>query len=80
MKVVIVLLEALVLVLVRTKIICTELTIDTNHNNSNSCCSTTAIATINTNISNYGNNGSHNRISTYTKISKKKLVLVVITA
>ena len=41
MKVVIVLLAALVLVLVRTTIICNELNIDTNHNNNNSCYSTT---------------------------------------
>ena len=74
MKVVIVLLGALVLVLVRTTIICTELNIDINHDNNNSCCSTTMIATINTNISKYGkSNGSHNRSSTHTKIYKKKV-------
>ena len=70
----IVLLAALVLVLVRTTIICHELNIDTNHNNKNSYCSTTTIATINTNTSNYGNStGSHNRISTHTKIYKKRV-------
>ena len=80
-KNVIVLLAALVLVPVRTTIICTELNIDTNHNNNNRCCSTATIATINTNISNYGNNnGSKNRISTHTKIYLKRLVLVEITA
>ena len=47
MKVVIVLLPALVLVLVRTTMTCNELYIDTNHSNSNSCCSATTIATIN---------------------------------
>ena len=77
----VVLLAALVLVLVRTTIICNELNIDTNHNNDNSCCSAATIATINTNIHNYGNNnGSHNRISAHTKIDFNKNVLVVITA
>ena len=81
MKVIIVLLAALVIVRARTTIICTELNIDTNHNNNNSCCSATTSATIDTNISNYGNNnGSHNRISTHTRIYKKESVLVVITA
>ena len=55
MKVVLVLLAALVLVLVRTTIICNELNIDIHHSNNNSCCSTTTTATINTTISKYGN-------------------------
>ena len=38
MKVVIVLLAALVLELVRTTIICTELDFDTNHNNNSNIC------------------------------------------
>ena len=81
MKVVIVLLAALVPVRVRSTILCSELNIDTNHSNNNSCCSTTTTATINTHIRNYGNsNGSHNRISTHTKIYKKQLVIVVIKA
>ena len=69
-KVVIVSLAALVLVLVRTTITCgNKLNIDTNHNNSNSCGSTTPIATINANTSKYGNrNGSHNRSSSHTNI------------
>ena len=80
MKVIIVLLAALVLVLVRTTIICNGLNIDTTHNNNNSCCSTTTIATIHTNIRNYGNmHGSQNRISTNTKIYEE-IVLVAITA
>ena len=49
-KVVIVVLPALILIVIRATIICSNiLNIDTNHNNSNSCSSTTTIATINTN-------------------------------
>ena len=80
MKAVLKMLAALLLARVRTTIICNELNIDTNHNNDNSCCSAATIATINTNIHNYGNNnGSHNRISTHTKIHFNNM-LVVITA
>ena len=66
MKVVIVVLAALILVAMRTTIVCS---IDTNHDNSNRCSSTTTIATMNTYIRNYGSsNGRNNRISTHTNI------------
>ena len=82
MKVVIVLLAALVLVLVRTTIICgSKLNIDTNPSNRNSCGSTTTIATININVNNHEiSSGSHNRVSTHTNIDKKMLVIVLRTA
>ena len=80
-KVVIVLLATLVLVLVRTTIVCIELNIDTYHNNKHSYCSTTTIATINTNISNHGNNnGSLVGLVLILRCILKKLVIVVVLA
>ena len=82
MKVVIVVLAALILVVLRTTILCSgKLNIHTNHNTSNGCSSTTTIATINTNIRNYGssNGYNNNRINTQTHISKM-LATVEITA
>ena len=78
----IVVLAALDLVVIRTTIPCSnQLNVDANHNNRNSCSSTTTIATINTNLRNFGStNGGNNLISTHTNINKKLLVTVVTTA
>ena len=75
-------LAAITLVVMRTTVICrNKLNIDTNHNNSNSCSSTSTIGTINTNVRNDGSStGSNNRVSAHTKIKNLSLVTVVLAA
>ena len=81
MKVLIVVLAALVQVVARTTIICSnKLSIDTNHSNSNGCSNTTTTANIKTNTTHDGSsNGSNNRFSAHFNI-KKLFVTVVVAA